>query len=65
MFFKVDRRPSTGFRLNHILLICSDQGRVVRKAVNVYPGLRVDRSMIFFSIQKFFTASELWAPDVV
>ena len=46
-------------------LYASDQGGVVRKAVNVYPGLRVDQSMNFSSIQKFFTAFESWAPCVV
>ena len=57
MFFEVDRCPSTGFSIEsraHVLLICSDQGRVVRKAVDTNPGLRVDRSMNFFFCRNIF-----------
>ena len=52
----------------HVLLICSDQGQVVRKVVNANPGLRIksiNQSMNFSSIPMFFTAFESWAPGVV
>ena len=65
VFFEVDHWPSAGFQLNcgaHILFICGDQGRTVRKAVNAN---RVDRSMNFSSTQMFFTVFESWAPGVV
>ena len=38
----------------HIWLTCWKQGRIVRKAVNASPGLKVNRIITFSSVQIFF-----------
>jgi len=38
----------------HVWLTCWKQGRIVRKAVNASPGLKVNRIITFSSVQIFF-----------
>ena len=40
----------------HVRLTCWKQGRIVRKPVNAYPGLKVSRIITFSSVQMFFAA---------
>ena len=37
------------------------QGRVVRKPVNVNPGLKVNWSIMFSSLKMFFTSNVWWS----
>ena len=45
-FLEVDRWPSAGFSIGsraHVWLTCWKQGRIVRKPVNVNPGLKLTK----------------------
>ena len=56
VFFEVARWPSAGFSIGsraHVWLNCWKQGRIVRKPVNPNPGLKVNRTITFSSIQMF------------
>ena len=56
VFFEVDRWPGAGFSIGsraHVWLTCWKQGRIVWKPVNAHPGLNVNRTITFSSMQMF------------